>query len=122
MKPLKSNPAKTVLTITLGFLVIFLVTKQNWALLTSLLVGFSGLISTYLASKIEFLWFKLAWLLSKIVPNILLGLVFYLFLFPMALLSRLFGQKDPMHLKNKYPSLFKDVNKTFSPETFDNPW
>jgi len=122
MKTLKSNPVKTVLTITLGFLVIFIFTKQNWALIISLGIGLTGLISNYLASKIEFVWFKLTWLLSKIVPNLILGLIFYLFLFPMALLARVFGQKDPMRLKNKYTSLFKDVDKSFSRESFENPW
>jgi len=122
MKTPTSNPIKTVLTITLGFLVFYIISKQNWALLTSLLVGLSGLISTFLATKIEWLWFKLSWLLSKIVPNILLGIIFYLFLFPVALLSRAFGKKDPLCLKNNYNSLFKDVNKSFHQESFENPW
>ena len=122
MKTPSSNPIKTVLTITLGFMVFYLISKQNWVLLIALLVGLSGLISPFLAKKIEWIWFKLAWLLSKIVPNILLGIIFYLLLFPVALLSRLFGKKDPLCLKNNYNSLFKDVNKSFQQDSFENPW
>ncbi len=122
MKAIKSDPSKTVLTITLGFLIIYLVSDNKWFLGIALVIGLLGLMSSYLAKKIEFLWMKLAWLLSLIVPNILLSIVFYLFLVPIAFLSRIFGKKDPMHLKNNSDSVFKTVDKEFKPSSFDNPW
>lgn len=68
------------------------------------------------------LWNKLAWVLSFIVPNILLSLIYFLFLFPIALLSKLFGNKDPLALRNKPDSTFKTSNKAFDASSFDKPW
>lgn len=122
MQKIKSNPLKTMLTISTGFLVIFIITKLNWVLLISLFIGLIGMFSTYLSKQIEFLWNKLAWLLGLIVPNILLSAIFYLFLFPIAILSRVFGKKDPFVLKNKTDSVFVVTNKSFDKKSFEQPW
>ncbi len=90
--------------------------------MTSFIVGALGLVSGYLAKKIDFLWMKLAWLLSLIVPNILLSVIFYLFLTPIAFLSRAFGDKNPLSLKNTKDSLFKESNKEFDKASFEKPW
>ena len=127
-KKLKSEPLKTVLVITVGFLVIYAIGKWrfekdlNWALIVSLVVGVAGLLSGYLARKIDFLWMKLALILSYIVPNIILSLVFYLILTPLAWLSKIFGEKNQLDLKNTKPSLFKEHKKVFTKESFEKPW
>lgn len=118
----KTDPIRTVLTITVGFLVIYMVTHQPWALWVALVIGAIGVFSTWLAEKIDWLWMKLAWLLSLVVPNIVLSVIFYLFLFPIALLARIFGQKDPLLLKNNVASVFRKVDKAFTKASFENPW
>jgi hypothetical protein len=122
MKNIKSNPIKTVLTISVGFVIVFLVTKWNWTILISLIIGLIGLCSNYLIKKIDYLWMKLTWLLTLIVPNILFGTIFYLFLFPISILSRLFGKKDPLHLKNKVNSVFTTIKKDFDKTSFEKSW
>lgn len=118
----KSNPAKTVLTISVGFLIVFAITKWQWSLNVAIIVGLIGVLSNYLSEKIEFLWMKLTWVLSKIVPNILLSALFFLFLFPVAVLSRIFGKKDPLNLKNTKPSMFHTGDNVFSKSSFEKPW
>lgn len=117
-----SNPTKTVLIITVGFLVLFWVSKQSVFLYISIGVGALGGLSDFLAEKIDWLWTKLGWLLSFIVPNIIMTLVFFLVLTPTAFLSRLFGKSDPLDLKNRHNSLFKEKSGTFSKESFEKPW
>lgn len=114
-----NSPFRTMLTISVGFLIIFLITNQKWALIVSLSVGLIGVFSTILSGYIDFLWAKLAWILSLIVPNIILSLFFFFFLFPIALLSKLFGKKDPMNLKNTKSSLFIDCIRKFDPVSFE---
>lgn len=122
MKKTKTDPTKTVLIITVGFVIIFLITKVQWAIFVAVGIGLIGILSSYLSKKIDFLWMKLAWILSLIIPNILLGLVFYLFLFPISLLAKLFGNKDPLILKNKTDSIYINSNKKFEKETFEKLW
>lgn len=122
MQPPKTDPIKTVLTIAMGFLVLHLATGWRWPLMVSLVVGVLGMFSTYLSIKIDFLWMKLAWVLSLIVPNILLSAVFFLFLFPIAVLSRIFGKKDPLFLRNPKESVYVSSDKVFDKAGFEKTW
>ncbi|MGV3611152.1 MAG: hypothetical protein ACO1N0_09400 [Fluviicola sp.] len=117
-----SNPAKTVLTIVVGFILIFLITKMRWSLSVAFFVGLAGVLSDFIAKWIDFAWMKLTVVLSYIVPNIVLSLIFYLFLFPIAMLTKLFGKKDPMHLKNTASTLFKHNEKVFDKAYFEKHW
>ena len=118
----KTDPIKTVLVITVGMLIVFALTQWKWAFNAAVTIGLLGLISSFLAKQIDYLWMKLAWVLSLIVPNILLSVIFYLLLTPIALLSRLFGEKNQLNLKNKTDSLFKNYNKEFDKPSFEKPW
>jgi len=117
-----TNEAKTVLIISTGFSIIYLVTEWKWALITSVVIGLLGIFSNYLCQKIDFLWMKFAWLLGLIIPNILLGIIFYFFLFPISLLSKLFENKDPLHLKNTDKSVFINVERDFEKSSFEKAW
>lgn len=122
MEKRKTIPTLTVLIISVGFTVLYLLTQWNWAIYVSLVIGLSGIFSKYLRGKIDILWMKLTWLLSLIVPNILLGILFYLFLFPVSVLSKIFNKKDPLHLKNNSDDFFITVNKNFEKTSFEKPW
>ncbi len=118
----KTDPIKTVLVITVGMLIVFALTQWKWAFNAAVIIGLLGLISSFLAKQIDFLWMKLAWVLSLIVPNIILSIIFYFLLTPIAFLSRLFGKKNLLNLKNNTDSLFKDYNKDFDKPSFEKPW
>lgn len=124
MKTEKTNPLRTVLTLSVGFIVLYFITDWKWTIPAALLVGLAGIFSPYLSAKIDYLWMKLAWFLSLVIPNILLSVIFFLLLFPIALLSRLFNQanKDPLNLQNKAQSNFKSSNKYFDKVSFEKPW
>ena len=122
MKKIKSDPTKTVLTISMGFLAIYFFTKIEWTLHASLTIGLIGILSSYLSKKIEILWFKLAWILGLIIPNILLTAIFYLFLYPISLLSKIFNNSDTLKLKNNSETTFTTCNKEFDKKSFENPW
>lgn len=115
----QNNSSTTVLTIVVGFAVIFWITKMEWALYVAISVGVLGILSSWLRDQIDFLWGLLAKVLSYIVPNILLSLIFYFFLTPVAFLSKIFGKKDPLKLKNKSDSVYVVEEKTFAPESFE---
>jgi hypothetical protein len=95
---------------------------MKWAAQVAVVVGVIGIFSAFLSNLITLGWTKLAEVLSMIVPNILLSAVFFLFLLPLALLSRLFAKNDALYLKQPVGGTYVDINKTFEKKMFDNPW
>lgn len=105
----------------MGFLVLYLLFAWQWAVIISLVVGLVGIISEALSRKIDWAWMKFARILSYIIPSILLGIIFYLILFPLSLLSKLFS-KDPLMLSSKYNSYFINVEKIVDKRSLEKPW
>jgi len=122
IKKFTYQPFKTVLTICGGLLVIFLLTKMYAILFIGAFLFIASFFSKPFASLIDRLWMRFSLILSKIFPPFLLTIIFYVFLTPIAILSRIFGEKNPLHLKNTDNSLFKTVNKTFEKNSFEKPW
>jgi hypothetical protein len=122
MKLKQTEPSKSVLAITVGFIIVYLATHMKWALTVATVTGLTGVLSDTLSKYIHIGWTKLAKLLSLIVPNILLTAVFYLFLYPVSLLSKLFGNKDPLQLKNKSNTVYKDATAMFDKASLEKPW
>jgi len=121
-KNMKGDTSKsTVLIISIGFLILYLAFSWQWAVIVSLIVGVVGIISSFLSMKIEWVWMKLAKFMGYIIPNILLSIVFFLFLFPISLLSKLFS-KDPLMLSKKYKTYYIDINREMDKKCFENIW
>lgn len=117
-----TNPIKTVLIIVIGLIIIYLNSQLNWTLYLALTIAVGSFFSTKVAYIIDYIWMKLAWLLSLIVPKVILTCVFYLILFPIATVSKILGVKNGIILTNNSDSAFKKVNKQFEKATFEKPW
>jgi len=122
MKAVKNNQIKTVLTISVGFGIIFLFSNLSWSLYTSLIVGVLGLSSNKIAGWLDFLWMKFSKVLSFIVPNILLSAIFYLVLFPLSFFSKIFGNNDFLQLKGKSATLWVNTSTQNDKNTFEKMW
>jgi hypothetical protein len=119
---LKSEPIRTVLTITVGFIALYLITKWQWALYLSIIFGVIGLLSNTIAKSINYIWFKMTWIFSLIVPNLLLTLVFFFILIPLAYLSKAFKGHNQLKLKNTDRSMFIEKRRDFSNDFFNKMW
>ena len=118
----KSNPSLTVLTIVFGLLVFnYFLDNNNIFYLTLILSGL-GVFSSNISLIIEKIWFKISFILSLIIPNILLSLIFFLILTPIALLSRLFKSQTDFNSKNNRNSMFKIQKKSFDKKSFERAW
>lgn len=119
---MKTDTSKsTILVISMGFLILYLLFSWQWAVIVSVIVGVVGILSSFFSKKIEWGWMKLAKLMGYIIPNILLSIVFFLFLFPISLLSKLFSN-DPLMLSKKYETHFIDINKETDKISFEKIW
>ena len=122
MNQIKSNPSKTILTICVGFMMMFIILKSVVFLYTSLALGLIGITSKFLSEKIELGWFKIGELLGYIVPNIILSVIFYLILFPISIVAKIFKKDDLLKLKNNKETTFIEVDKKFDPDYFKKPF
>lgn len=122
MKPLKSNPSQTVLVICTGLVLVYFIFDLRWILYLAFSLGLLSILSPWISKKAEWLWFKLTYILSLIVPNVLLGVIFYLFLTPIAFLASLFAKKDSFLLKKPEHSAYQVINKKYVAADLENPW
>lgn len=119
----KSRATETILTISIGFLVLFLLKSQEhiWMLYTALTIGVLGLFWKWFRIQIHLFWFWLADKLGFVMSRLILSILFVLILIPFALLAGLF-RKDSMFMKGGQQSYFKSRSHLYSSEDLENPW
>lgn len=116
------NPKNSVLAIVAILLVGFLYTYQYFIIWVTLSLLLLSLLSTRFTIILDFFWSKTMWVLGLIMPKVILTIIFFLVLTPIALLSRIFGERDVLKLRNRYKSLFVDSNKQIDKSYFEKPW
>ncbi len=112
---------ETILTISLGFIALYLVFDRIWLLYIAFGVGLSGLVSNRLSAWIHTAWFNLADIMGYIMSRIILGSLFYVILVPVGALAKLF-RKDFMYLEKRDGSYYFERNHSYKSEDFTNPW
>ncbi len=117
----KICPVRTSMTISAGLTGVYFLTGWTWSIIFSLLIAVSGAFSPFIAAKVDFLWMKFSALLSLIIPNILLCLIYFIILFPVSVLHRFFTG-DTLNLKDKDDSTFEVRDKEFNKSSLEKIW
>lgn len=123
----KSRAAETILTITLGFLVLFLIiywrsgNEHFWMLYTAGAIGILGLLSKWLRIQIHIFWFWFADKLGYVMSRVVLSIIFVLVVLPFGSVARIF-RKDLMFLKGGKESYYIQRKHRYSSEDLENPW
>ncbi len=112
----------TILAIVFGFMIINYFLKSSIIDVVIIIVSGLSLLFEKFSIIIEKTWFKINWIVSLIVPNIILSLVFYLFLTPISILSKLFKYKNDYKTKNTSDSNFIISNRNYKKNSFEKPW
>jgi hypothetical protein len=113
---------ETCLVIVTGLLIIFLFKDWRPVLVAAIIIGLVGVFLNKQASWITWLWNKIGDFIGKVVPKVLLAVVFYVFLIPLSVLSRIF-RKDRLGLKKRSrDSMWIDREYPFSKEDLLKPW
>lgn len=113
---------KTILVIVTGLLALSYFFEIEWLGKVALLIGLLSVFIPLAARGIEWLWLKLALALGWTNSRILLSVVYFGFLLPVAVFSRAFT-KDPMLIKGKKAnSLFIERNQTYKKNDLANIW
>ena len=84
---------------------------RTWALIISIVFLILGLLNSKILLPLNKIWFKFGILLGKIISPLIMGLIFFVVVTPIALLMRLFD-KDLLNLKfNKSKSYWIEKNE-----------
>lgn len=110
---------EAILVIALGFTLLYFWLDWEYLLYLAGVVLIPGFSSKWVRVHIVRSWFGLARVLGAINSRILLALVYYLLLTPLAWMKKLFARKDT---NNHGSSYFVERNHTYTPDDFDNPW
>lgn len=113
--------SQTILTILTGLLIIYLVSGLKPVLAIAVILGIIGIFSGYLSEKISRLWFMLAEGMGFVSSRVLLTVVFFGLLLPLAILSRLFGRKG-LELARRESSYYVTRNHKYEADDLNNIW
>jgi hypothetical protein len=113
---------KSTLTIVIGFILISNYYNYKPLFIVAVIIGLIAIFSEKANEKIIWGWNKVSEILGLIMPNVLLTLVFYLFITPLALINRINRKKNPLQLKNITSSVYISKRKEFSPESLEKIW
>ncbi len=117
----KTNKYLVILVIVAGLMGCYFLFKINILLPIALGIAVISIASSSLAEKIVWVWDKIALILGTVNSKILLSVIFYVFLVPIALTSRLFKKKDELFLKKKNEgSYYKERNHSYKVEDLEN--
>ncbi|MBN1416892.1 MAG: hypothetical protein JW973_17475 [Bacteroidales bacterium] len=117
----KEKALEAILVITTGMLVVYLLTHKPVFLYVSLASGVAGIFIKPLAGLIAALWYRAGDVLGTVVSKIILAVVFFIFLVPIAFLYRLF-HRDPLRLKKIEGSNWSIRGHEYSGNDLKNIW
>lgn len=116
------NPKESVIIIIALFILFYLKSGSNHVLWFSLIFSFLGLVSIRFTLIVQRILNQFTFIIGQTVQIVTLTLVFFILLTPLAFLSRIFGEKDVMMLKNNYKSTFLVSKENFNKSYFEKMW
>jgi hypothetical protein len=125
-KASRERELETLLLLCVALVVLFFITqKQHVFYLTlSVMLGLIGMFSRLLTSKISWAWLKLGEIIGSVMSKFILSAVFFLFLLPVAMLSRIFSKnRSNLQLKKTDgSSYYATRNHRYQPKDLENVW
>ena len=121
----REKELETIISIVAVLVILYLITKRHYSFLlwAAVATGLIATLSKVLTSKIVWGWMKFSELLGSVTSKILLTLVFFCFLWPIAALSRMFDNKSNLQLrKTSGPSYFVTRNHKYEATDLENGW
>ena len=112
---------EAIVAISFGFTVLYLIFMNVYFIYTSVTILGIGLLIPSLANIVAYAWYKIAEVLGAIMSKLILSIVFYLLLFPISLLSRIF-KSDSLKLRPNYKTMFIHRDHEYTSEDLKNIW
>lgn len=117
----KNKILETHLVIATALVIIFLFKQKMLFIYLAVGIGVTGIFIKPLAELITKGWFGLALFLSKISSTIIMTIVYFLILVPIATIYKL-SNKRLLDLKNPGTSMWHKRNHQYDKNDLDNTW
>jgi len=117
----KEKSLETLLVLVGALIVLFWFLDRRIFLLVALALVLTGIFSPYLTNFFSRVWLKFSELIGSIMSKIILSLIFFAFLLPLAIFRKIF-KKDSMLLGKKKNSYYIDRDHTYSGRDLENMW
>jgi hypothetical protein len=118
---MKEKHIDTALVFSVLGTILFLIYGNNYFLAASLGFGCIGLFIPRLSRVIHRCWMFIGEKIGYVMNRVILSIVFFIFLLPVALLSKLF-RKSSFTKKPNAQSHFVVRNHTYSAADLEDPW
>jgi hypothetical protein len=117
----KAKSLETILVLVGALIIAFWITQKKIFILLALLLIVIGISSSYLTGKISWVWLKFSELIGGVMSKVILSVIYFIFLVPIALLYQL-TKKDNLSLKRKKGSYYIERNHTYLAKDMENIW
>jgi hypothetical protein len=121
MTTTKGKYQETCLVIMTGLLVFWFVYHVKVLITIAIAIGIIGAFIPSIAKWIHWAWYKLADGMGWVMSKVLLSAIFFLFLFPIALIYRMFS-KDTLQLKKKTDSYWTKRSHKYTDRDLEHVW
>jgi hypothetical protein len=111
-----------MLVLTVAALVFYWIFKAQWLLTAATVLGLIGVFSGFLSDYIARGWMKFAELLGRFNATVLLSIVFFIFLTPVAFLFKIFRKSDTLQIKKPSGSLYETRDHAYQAKDLENTW
>ena len=117
----KDKSLETLLVLTGAMVLLFWIYNKKIFLLFALLLVVIGVASPYVSKKISWLWLKFSEAIGYVISKVMLSIIFFLFLVPLAFINRIF-RKDVLGLKKKETSYYSNRDHLYKSKDLENMW
>lgn len=111
-----------ILAIVTGLLALTAISGKSGFLYAALTLALLSLLFPAFARRAAQLWMGFAVVLGRLMNGLILSVIFFLLLSPLALLARITRREPPLMKKKPLSTAFITVDKRFNPEDFEKTW
>lgn len=104
-----------------GLLVFWLIYDVKVLVTIAVAIGVIGAFIPSLAKWIDWGWYKLAEVMGFVMSKVLLTIIFFIFLFPIAVVYKMFN-KDTLQLKRRTDTYWTKRNHAYSGKDLEQVW
>lgn len=114
---------KTITVLSVALIAAYLVFGSRWLIWAALLLSLGNAFESRITTAIARYWMKFAAVLGSFNSKVILTIIYFAVLTPVAFLFRIFNRPLVDHFRaNKRSSYFDELNKTYQKSDFEKMW